>query len=108
MTIIKNKQTGETLTGEVRNMASDKFFAIRIKGCRGENEMDDSEWEILPPPLPTGIGAVVKTESGNVWVRVCIGGKEPWTVVDGVSLRYSNEHVERCGTHTILSEGVTL
>jgi hypothetical protein len=63
-TVIKNKQTGETLTG--KSFQPEKnTFGFHIDGCRVCNTLYHSEWEILPPPLPTGIGAVVKDGCGE-------------------------------------------
>ncbi len=64
MTTIKNKQTGETLTGEVTQDYRGAFD-FRISGCKDRNFLVDAEWEILPPPLPTGIGAVVTTKEAK-------------------------------------------
>ncbi len=105
MTTIKNKQTGETLTGEV----TDKTFSVaffKIAGCKQVNDFHLDEWEILPPPLPTGIGAVIKNRNGVRYVRTHRKGLA-WLCVDGDS-SCNDEFLYPSAPFTILSEGVTL
>ncbi len=111
MTTIKNKQTGETLTGEIRSDLTNYFF-FKIKGTReeGGTQMRHDEWEILPPPLPTGIGAVVKDAQNSIYVRVYQNPKTPWKIIQPGenSSQFSDTEVSCWGPVTILSEGITL
>ena len=104
MTTIRNKQTGETLTGEVlRKEPYLRTFKFRISGTSDDNEFIPGDWEILPPPLPTGIGASVQDSRGFVFVRI---SDNVWrTLADTL---YTPEQLTACGSYTILSEGVRL
>lgn len=110
MTKIKNKQTGETLTGEIiqRSNSEQEYFWFRIKGTvRGSNtELSDTEWEILPPPLPTGIGAVVKDALGRIFVRIDSGALA-WFQHERERHGWSDNAMSELSL-TILSEGVKL
>jgi hypothetical protein len=101
-TTIKNRQTGETLTGTQMAVGSAPL-TIKINGCKLANAFDPSEWEILPPPLPTGIGAVVKDGRGVILVRHGIHWidslKWGWAIL-------RDEEVLKHGCFTVLSEGV--
>ena len=69
---IKNKQTGETLTGEVINPRdASEYLVFKIAGTTGShNNLIAEDLEILSPPLPTGIGAVVQRRDQLVFIRV--------------------------------------
>ena len=103
MTTIKNKQTGETLTGEITDQ-SQTDMRMLVGGCSRAIWFLKSEWEILPPPLPTGIGAVVERNDGLVFIRLAAN---KWrTCAD--TKTYLHDEVLCCGTITILSHGVQL
>ncbi len=106
-TTIKNKQTGETLTGTVvhENMVKNTF-TFCIKGDEVDHhQFRHDSWEILPPPLPTGIGAVVKTATNNYVIRIHSG---LWFDHAGATIRYSNVDILAAAPLTIISEGVAL
>ncbi len=106
MTTIKNKQTGETLTGN-KIPSEPAYIRLAIKGCTQTFPFLLDEWEILPPPLPTGIGAVVKNDLGIMWVLAFPQDVSGWRcVTDGQA--YSETRI-CAGNHiTILSEGVAV
>ncbi|MES2367584.1 MAG: hypothetical protein V4563_17040 [Pseudomonadota bacterium] len=103
-TKIRNKQTGETLTGEIVQKQTDGYFRVAVSGTtKGINpQFHVDEWDILPPPLPTGLGAVVRKD-GFVYTRV---NKDTWRTPDNIlnylEVELANRDVE------ILSEGVQL
>lgn len=108
MTTIKNKQTGDTLTGTV-SQETLNYFAFRIAGTTCPTNAFSclrSEWEILPPPLPTGIGSVVKTSLNVVFVRVRSDESDPWRAAELGTDSYPSGHILGYPPITILSEGV--
>lgn len=101
---IKNKQTGETLTGEIITDKPAHGFFFKIQGCNGGNDFRKEEWEILPPPLPTGLGAVVHTHQGK-FVRIHRNDEGPWRLADAGTLEYSDKEIQDYGVMSILSQG---
>lgn len=105
-TTIKNKQTRETLTGEVTYDLTNAFF-FKISGTTVGVEMRRDEWDILPPPLPTGIGSVVRNNDG---VYISIDATEyRWKLRGGgMATSYSDRKILESKGLEILSHGVEL